>query len=242
MTGKLEAVVLPGSELEAKPLTDRKAPVVLRVVRVYPHGSSFRYDLEYFALTPGTHDLREYLRRKDGSSTGELPPLTVNVVPVLPPGQVEPNKLEVAPLPPLGGYRTLVIVALSLWALGLVVIIWSLLPKRKLDVASSDKPMSLSDRLRPLVEGAVAGRLSRVELADLERALLAFWRKRLSLETVEPGVAIETLRNHPEAGPLLAQLEAWLHTPGEPTAVDIGALLAPYRELPPEALELGGTQ
>ena len=98
--------------------------------------------------------------------------------------------------------------------------------------------MSLAERLRPLVEGAVAGRLSRIELANLERALLAYWRKRLALESAEPAAAMDAMRKHPEAGPLLAQLEAWLHRPGPPAAVDVPALLAPYRDLPPEAIDL----
>jgi Ca-activated chloride channel family protein len=47
------------------------------------------------------------------------------------------------------------------------------------------------------------------------------------------------MRKHPEAGPLLGQLEAWLHRPGPPEQVSVGALLAPYRDLPADALDLG---
>lgn len=243
MTGKLEGVVLPGPELEAKPLTDRRTNVVLRVVRVYPHGTAFRYDLEYFGLEPGTHDLRDYLRRKNGSPLGELPPLVVNVKPVLPPGQVEPNKLEIDPDVRLGGYRYLAVAVVALWVIGLVLLVGSFfLPRRRRTVATAEKPVSLAERLRPLVEGGVAGTLSRPELANLERALLAYWRKRLRLERAEPGEAVETLRAHPEAGPLLAQLEAWLHRPGPPETVDVPALLAPYRDLPPEAIDLAGAE
>ena len=241
MTGKLEGVVLPGSELEAAPLTDRKTKAVVRVVRVYPHGTAFRYDLEYFGLEPGTHDLRQYLQRKDGSPLGELPPIPVQVKPVLPPGQVQPNKLEIEAGSRLGGYRFLAIGAAGVWALGLVAIVLSFFfPRRKTTVTANERPVSLAERLRPLVEGALAGKLSRPELANLERALLAYWRKRLKLEKAEPGEAVEALRKHPEAGPLLAQLEAWLHRPGPPEPVDVGALLAPYRALPPDALELEG--
>ena len=102
------------------------------------------------------------------------------------------------------------------------------------------RPVSLAEKLRPLLEGAVAGKLSRAELAGLERGLLAYWRKRLKLEDVDPGEAAEKLRAHPEAGPLLAKLEAWLHHPGTPELVDVPALLAPYRDLPPEAIDLAG--
>ena len=56
MPGRLDGVVLPGPELEAKPLTDKRAPVVLRVAAVYPHGTAFRYDLEYTGLEPGTFE------------------------------------------------------------------------------------------------------------------------------------------------------------------------------------------
>src|SRR5262245_38874120 len=241
MAGKLEGVVLPGSELVEKRPEDRKDPVVLRVARVYPHGSAFRYDLEYYGLEPGTFDLRNSLKRKDGSPLGDLPPLLVKVVPVLPPGQIQPNKLEIESGPRVGGYRVLVIVLVSLWALGLVALIASFFfPRSRKTAAASDRPVSLAERLRPLVEGAIAGKLSREQLANLERALLAYWRKRLGLEAAEPGVAIETMRKHPEAGPLLAQLEAWLHRPGPPAPVDVGALLAPYRDLPPEAIDLAG--
>lgn len=242
MSGRLDGVVLPGPELEAKPATDRKAAVVLRVVAVYPHGTAFRYDLEYFGLEPGTHDLRDYLRRKDGKPLEGVPPLTVKVNPVRPPGQVEPNKLEIETGPRLGGYRLLKIGFLVLWCVGLFVLILSFFfPRRRKAAAVSDRPVSLADRLRPLVEQATAGKLSQAELAGLERGLLAYWRKRLRLEAAEPGTAMEAMRKHAEAGPLLAQLEAWLHRPGPPEPVDVPRLLAPYRNLPPEAVDLTET-
>ena len=62
------ADVLPGSELEVKPIGER-TPIVLRIVRVFPHGTAFRYDLEYYGLEPGSFDLKDYLQRKDRSST-----------------------------------------------------------------------------------------------------------------------------------------------------------------------------
>jgi hypothetical protein len=239
MPGRFEGLVLPGPELEAKRLEDRKCAIVLRVARVYPHGTLFRYDLEYTGLEPGIYDLRDYLRRKDNSPLGDLPPLTVKVVPVLPPGQIQPNKLEIETGPRLGGYRILVIAVVALWVAGLAALVASFFfPRRRKEVAARKQPASLADRLRPLVAGAVEGNLTRAELANLERALLAYWRKRLALETAEPGAAMDALRHHTEAGPLLAQLEVWLHRPGPPVAVDVPALLAPYRNLPPDTIDL----
>jgi hypothetical protein len=237
MTGRLTDVVLPGPELEAKPDDDRKRPVLVREVKVYPHGTAFRYDIAYEGRDPGTYNLCDYLRRKDGTPTTGLPPLTVKVNPIRPPGQVEPNKLEIDRGPRVGGYWTLVYAAGAVWLLGVVALVLSFFfPRRKRAVAAGEKPLSLADRLRPLVEGAVAGKLSHAELANLERALLAFWRKRLGLEAADPAEAIVAMRAHPEAGPLLGKLEEWLHKPGPPAAVDVPALLTPYRDLPPDAL------
>ena len=43
---------------------------------------------------------------------------------------------------------------------------------------------------------------------------------------------------YPAAGPLLSQLELWLHHPNPQPPKDVGALLAPYRDLPPDAVDL----
>jgi hypothetical protein len=244
MPGRLENVVLPGTELEPKPYDDRKRPIVVQRLTAYPHGTAFRYDIEYYGLDPGTHDLRDYLRRKDGGPTADLPPLPVKVNPIRPAGQVEPNKLQIDRGPRVGGYWLMVGAGAVVWVLGLLAIVawmlWPLLrPQRRLGVA---RPVSLADRLRPLVEGAIAGKLSRPELASLERALLAFWRRRLDLENTEPAEAMETLRLHPDAGPLLEQLEAWLHKPGARGPADVAALLRPYRDLPPDAADLSDAE
>jgi hypothetical protein len=245
ISGLLEAVVLPGTELEAKPLTDRKSPVVVRVVRVYPHGSAFRYDLDFVGLEPGVHDLRPQLRRKDGTALGELPPLFVSIAPILPKGQIDPNKLELEPSPRLGGYRLFLILFGVAWGIGLIAIVGSFIyPRRKKGAIAADQVVSLADKLRPLVEGAIAGTLSRIELANLERSLLAYWRKRLNLEAAEPGVAIDTIRNHPDGGPLMNQLEIWLHRPKteQGAAIDVANLLAPYRDLPADEIELSNAR
>ena len=238
---RIESLILPGPELEAKPASDRKNPVIIQVAKVYPHGSLFRYDIEYTGLEPGTHDLRPYLKRKDGSPLGDLPPIQVVVKPVLPPGQVKPNELVIEKGPRLGGYRVLAAVLALAWLAGLAALVYTLMPrKRNTTPQNAPSPLSVADKLRPLVEGAVAGRLSRSELAGLERGLLAWWRRHLALEQADPASAVEKLRNHPQAGPLLAQLEAWLHKPAPIVPVDVQALLEPYLHLPAEDLDATG--
>ena len=87
----IEDHVLPGPELEVKPLDDRDAPFVLRIVETYPHGESHRYTFEYYALEPGSYNLTDYLQPKDAQPAAELPSLLVNVEASLPPlGSVSP--------------------------------------------------------------------------------------------------------------------------------------------------------
>src|SRR5262245_63858044 len=56
------SVVLPGPRLEARPLDDRQAPLVLHIVRVEPAEGGLRYDIEYTGMVPGRFDLGDYLR------------------------------------------------------------------------------------------------------------------------------------------------------------------------------------
>src|SRR5215471_10745330 len=43
VAGHRNQVVITGPEIEVVPLEDRKSPVRLRIVAVFPHGNAFRY-------------------------------------------------------------------------------------------------------------------------------------------------------------------------------------------------------
>lgn len=235
MSGRLDDLVLPGAELAAAPI-DLASPVVVRVVAARPHGTAFRYDLEYTGLEAGTFDLRERLVRKDGSSIEGLPPIPVTVRSLLPPGQVTPRRPAPGVNPSLGGYMTWLVAGGIAWTAGLLAIVFAG-RRRRAAAAASARPLTLADRLRPLVEQARAGTLPPEARAGLELALVAFWRRKLRLEDRPPSEVLPLLRRHAEAGPLLAGLEAWLHRPASPADLDVAALLAPYRDLRPEELD-----
>jgi len=235
MPARLEQIVLPGSELVAKPI-DNQGPMVLRIVKTFPHGSDFRYDIEYYGLESGTWNLTDFLERKDGSEIGELPELTVEITTMLPPGQVEPNKLTGDQVQGLGGYQIAMIIGGVVWVAGLLAILFA--GRKKADTVGDQgtQPASLADRLRPVVQQAIAGELSSERLAELEMMLVSFWRRRLNIEHADAAEVIPKLRAHSAAGPLLIQLEAWLHQPRSDHAIDVAALLEPYHDLPPDAL------
>ena len=79
MIARIDQILLGGPELEARPLQD-DSPIVLRVAGAFVHGTSgFRYDLVYSGLEAGEFDLRDYLQRKDRSSTAGLSPIPVKI-------------------------------------------------------------------------------------------------------------------------------------------------------------------
>lgn len=238
MLGRIKELKLPGSELEVIPLKDRDTPIVVRIVRTFPHGSDFRYEIEYYGLEPGTYDLRDFLQRSDGSDIDAVPSIPVTVTPVLSEEQVEPNQLTPGTPPRLGGYQLLLIGGVILWVIVLLLIIFWRRKSKSGNRGGASRPQTLAERLRPLVDRAVAGEATHAELASLERSLLTYWRKRLDLNTESSSQAIRQLKSHPEAGGLMTQLENWLHHPEAAADVDVNALLKPYRNVSERELQL----
>ena len=149
LPARTEQLVLPGTELEPAAWDDA-TPVVIRIEAVYPHGAAFRYDLVYQGLEPGEYDLRKFLRRKDGSSVDDLPPLVVTIHGLLPLGHVTPHDPPFSSLPWLGGYRVLLALVGVLWLMGLI---WIVYPRRPASQVLGEGVVhvSLAERLRPLV-------------------------------------------------------------------------------------------
>ena len=239
---QINDLVLPGTRLEAKPLVDRQAKVVLRLVDVAPHGNAFRYQMSYYGLEPGSYDLRDYLQREDKTATADLPPIPVTVRAILAPGQIEPNRLATTPSIFRGHYRLTMFLAAVAWFVGLLALVFVGRRRRQTIEAANAQPPTLADRLRPLVAQAMAGTLPPQERANLERTLIDYWRRRLGLQDENPARAIALIRGDEQAGALLRELEAWLHQPPgsvDGSKVDLTRLLEPYRHLPAEA-ELAG--
>ncbi len=238
MPARVEQLVLPGSELVVAH-EGRDAPLVLRIVATWPHGEALRYDLEFWALEAGEYDLRTQLARADGTALypEELPPIPVIVGAVLSDKGARPHVPGATRPERLGGYTKLAIAAGVVWALGLAWILWSGRKRRSEFDAAPERPRTLAEHLRPLVERARDGQLTSRERSQLELSLVAYWRRKLGLENERPELAVVALRKHEQAGPLLVSLERWLHEPAHPESIDIAALLAPYRELPADALD-----
>ncbi|MEM1451930.1 MAG: hypothetical protein AAGI22_22665 [Planctomycetota bacterium] len=236
MRVRVEEIVIPGPQLRARPVADPgRADVIVRVVNVFQHGDGWRYNLEITPFVEGRFDLRDHLQTLDEEPPIESPPLYVEARAVLPGGVMEPNAIEVPDASNVGGYSSRMIALGALWVAVLLGLIFLGRASRG-DSADGDEaePVTLADRLRPLVEEARSGELTTGRRAELERLLLAHWRERRDLTGVHVAEAVSRLRRDEEAGPLFLQLEEWLHRPATDgdAAVDVAALLEPYRNAP----------
>lgn len=235
MNGEVKDVLLPGPELRVKPDPEGRSPVVVRIVATYPHGTAgFRYHLSWFAYEPGTHNLADFLERADGTPAAGLPAVAVQAESLLPPGP--PGMLAdfAAPVPRMGGYRTALIVGGGVWVAGLIGLVCWRRQRATATTAAAAAELPLTDRLRALVDQARIGTLDADGKARLERLVLGFWREKLQLTNLPIPDAIRSLRDHPEAGGLLRQVEEWLHSGRSSSQEsDMAALLAPYLGAPP---------
>jgi hypothetical protein len=229
-SGRIEQIILPGTELLARPLDNDRLPIVVRIVNVFPHGNSFRYDISFYGLEPGKYDLAKYLVRKDGSSTADLPEIPVEVISLLPPGQIEPNDLPNSMISRLGGYTIVLIIATTFWFVMLAGLIL-LGHKKKKQAAIRERPLTLADLLKPRIQQAINNELDPKQYAELERMLFAFWRKRLNLENMSSAEAIQLIRSDEKAGPLMNQIEQWLHNPDREEQLELASLLEPFQEM-----------
>jgi hypothetical protein len=235
MRAYVEQVVLPGGELEVAPATFA-TPVTLRLLRTWPHGDALRYDFEWVGLEAGRHDLARFLVRKDGSAATGLPELVVEVTSSRASGDTEPMSLTPEAPPRTHGYQTLQVVVAVAWIVGLLLILFVGRRFRRRTTGAPPAP-TLADRLRPLVQAVAEGRADTAAKAELERLLVAFWRARLGLAEHNAADAIVAIKRDAEAGALLRQLEAWLHMPSPPGAVDVANLLQPYRAVTAASFE-----
>ncbi len=231
--GQIRELVLPGPLLHVIPIAKEHPKLVLRIAAVYPHGTSHRYDFEYYGLEPGAYDLRDFLACDPDAPALDLPPIRVEVRSLLEPGQILPHALSPRRLPRLGGYGVLAALALVTWLIGLILIIrWGRRKPGPLPAIATGT--SLADLLRPRLESALAGQLTSQQYAELERMLVELWRRRLGLQHMQTAEVWQVLRQHEMAGPLLRQLEHWMHNPRRDPSANITDLLLPYLDFPAE--------
>ncbi len=238
MEGAVKAVLPAG--LEAVPIQPR-TKVILQIAGTKAVAGGTEYDLRYTVMEPGKYDLRAYLQHGDGRAVAEGPPVMVEGVNLLP-AKYDAILLKVPPTPmrEFGGYTAL---ATTVVIVSAAVLISLLLVGRKrrprpLPVELPAAPLTLAERLRPLVAAAARGELSVHQKSELEMLLLRYWRRRLQLQDLTMEDAMSRLRQDHGSGELVEALESWLHAPATAKRdVDIRRALAPYEKVVDDAVK-----
>ncbi|MFW5870341.1 MAG: hypothetical protein ACOCVL_01610, partial [Candidatus Sumerlaeota bacterium] len=223
---------LPSRMIYARPAHERD-DLLVQVRTVVPATSdTWRYRFSYIGMVPGEYDLRNYLWLPDDMTTSSLAAMPVKILPILPPdfrGELTATQMRGVNIP--GGYRMALLLVVILWVVLLpILLVLTREPQEEVEIEEAPPPPSLADRLRPLVEKAAQGDISRDEKAVLERLLIGYWRRKLHLEG-DMGECIQQLKADAEAGALVRALEAWLHRPAGAEKVDVAVLLEPYRNV-----------
>ena len=232
----VENVFIAGPKVRVSPL-ERLAPFVMRITAAYPHGNAgYRYDFEVEGREPGTYRISDYLEIADGSEIVEKPTTTVEIVASLPPGRHEPRGTAMPKVFRPLAYRTLVAIAVILWALGLLYLILAGRFKRREERIGKREP-TMADRLRPFLERASDGKLNEDDRAELERLIIGVWRSRLGLGEMPVADALAAIRRDDEAGTLLREVESWLHRPGRQKDLNIPQLLRPYERMAADSVK-----
>jgi hypothetical protein len=223
----LEDVVISGPLVRAKMIADSMTPVVLRVLSSEPVDGGYRYDLEFYALEPGDHNLADYLERTQAGVS--VPDLMVRAVTSL----ADPNAIE------LRGqvyratswfpwYTVTMGVAIVMWCAGL----WWLLTSGKKAVASEHhdvaQTLTAMEQLVARVGERQSHQLNNTEQAELERLVYLIWRELKGIDA-DAAEAVLSLKGDPQAGPMLRKFEQWLHTPKR-GSLDLSEMLQELRE------------
>ena len=216
---------IPGPQLFAVQ-PDEDALLYLWIEDVQSQGESFTYEFRYVGMKAGKHNLLYYLRQEDGSiPQGLQEKYSIEIESALEEDHVGYlTKINPLPIRLFKWYREIVVGLVLLWGVLLVPLIFAGRRVKEEEIAVVP-PLSLADRLRPLVVKAVDGEMTLADKALFERLMLGYWCQKLDLDPQEILESLTVIKQHETAGELICTIENWFHKPTGGDDVDIASLL-----------------
>jgi len=227
-----------GGKLEVKPFAE-DTPVLVRIARTTPAEEALDgspatlYELRFVGSRAGRFDLRTFLVAVDGQPNTDLPWIEIQVNELLPThyagGLEELGPVEHRRAWP---YRTIMLVAIGAWLLPVAWVLGKRVFRRRPAAPPTPVgPLSTEAELQALVGTALAAGLDIPAQARLEELLHLYWRDCLAAGKVPTIELRSRMAEDARTGELVRQLEAWLYRPPGDTSIDLGKLLAPYRDV-----------
>jgi hypothetical protein len=207
--GSIEITYRDGP-LQAKPLRDANAPVLVRVTTL----GADRFRVDYIGSITGTFDLRPAIERADGRTPDGLGSLSVEIFSQLPAeAGTDVFGLSAAGFDVSATYTTALWTIAAVWvAIPAFVLIRRAIRRKPapLPVPSAHEPTT-AELLFAAVDAARTRELTAEERGQLELRLLQILRRGAPASDV--GEAVAVLRADPRTGEIVRAVEAWLHAP-----------------------------
>lgn len=214
--------------------------VSVRIAKVTPSGEASIYDVRYIVNRAGTFDLKDYLSGEDGASLAGLPSFKFQGDPKLS-KQLEARIQETEQMSVDVGvhyHATLAALAVA-WILCLLPLIFAGRTRKQAPEVAVLPQETFTQFLQGCVLEIEAGTLDTEGMAKLEMQLLEHWRGQLALDRAPMTGLLWAIDRDPAAGPVLRQLQDWLHNPSSKTSpLSVATALKPYAsdETPPRAV------
>lgn len=208
----LAGVNIRGARVVAGRSRDDSAPLIVRIVRCEPAPDGFTYDLEYYGLEAGDYDLAEYLAFADKSANANIPSIPVAIVSSFAKTpELDMRKTEFRNIARTRLYSALWWGFVALWCVGLIAIL-AFRPAGESSSVAPAAELTAWEKLKQRIECGTTDELTIAEKAEIERLAYVVLCQR-EFAGMETSLAVQHLRQAPNARAAIQEFEQWLHVP-----------------------------
>ena len=209
---------------------DEESPFHCEIISFEKKGDATVYTMVYTLLEPGEFNLNVALLNLHGRPVHGLPDVMVSTETLLPKAhQGALLDYTLTPIPSLSGFSAKMFGLAIAWTLAIGVSLYMIWPRKEAVVAEvTICGPTVADLLKPFIQKAASNSLSTEEKVSLNTIFFRFWQVTLGLKESAPVDCMARLREHEQAGELLACLDRWLFSAEDVDADELKNVLGPY--------------